>query len=173
MWHVINGSHHAYIGDSILQEIGDVTIERSIPRYAGCCKLSEPGLYYLKTIMKTSVGNRSLNLITHMGLRTMAFAFNHSRLLKRRMKCSDGWINFSVGICTETGSVAQTVSFNDGRVRVAHGANRGSDVVLKAVDDVALKDVVLAPPSEVLNMMLRNKIMVEGNLAIYHQVLGR
>lgn len=127
--------------------------------------MTEPGLYYLKTIMKTSAGNRSLNLIAHIGLCTMAFAFNHSRLLKRRMKCSDGWINFSVGICTETGSVAQTVSFNDGRVRVAHGANGGSDVVLKAVDDAALKDLVSAPPSEVLNMMLRNKIMVEGNLA--------
>ncbi|MCK7494513.1 MAG: hypothetical protein MZW92_27605 [Comamonadaceae bacterium] len=68
-------------------------------------------------------------------MRTMAFAFNHFRSLRRRMKCSDGWINFSVGICTETGSVAQTISFNEGRVRVAHGVNGGSDVVLKAVDD--------------------------------------
>ena len=100
-----------------------------------------------------------------MGLRTMAFAFNHFRSLRRRMKCSDGWINFSVGICTETGSVAQTISFNEGRVRVVHGVNGGSDVVLKAVDDAALKDLISAPPSELLNMMLRNRLMIEGNIA--------
>ena len=95
----------------------------------------------------------------------MAFAFNHSRSLRRHMKCSDGWINFSVGICTETGSVAQTISFNEGRVRVARGVNGGSDVVLRALDDAALKELALAPPSEVLNMMLRNRLMIEGNIA--------
>ncbi len=100
-----------------------------------------------------------------MGLRTMAFAFNNFRSLRRRMKCSDGWINFSVGICTETGSVAQTIRFNEGRVRVVHGVNGGSDVVLKAVDDAVLKDLISAPPSELLNMMLRNRLMIEGNIA--------
>ncbi|MGD0210719.1 MAG: pyruvate formate lyase family protein, partial [Desulfomonilia bacterium] len=115
--------------------------------------------------MKISTRNTSLNLITHLGLRTMAFAFNHSRSLRRHMKCSDGWINFSVGICTETGSVAQTISFNEGRVRVARGVNGGSDVVLRALDDAALKELALAPPSEVLNMMLRNRLMIEGNIA--------
>ena len=114
--------------------------------------------------MKTAARTGSLNLITHLGLRIMAFAFNHSRLLRRRMKCSDGWINFSVGICTETGSVAQTISFHDGRVRVGNG-NGDSDVVLKAVDDMALKELVSAPPSEILNMMLRNRLMIEGNMA--------
>ncbi len=115
--------------------------------------------------MKTSTRNTSLNLITHMGLRTMAFAFNYFRSLRRRMKCSDGWINFSVGICTETGSVAQTISFNQGRVRVVYGVNGGSDVVMKAVDDTALKGLISAPPSELLNMMLRNRLMIEGNIA--------
>ena len=114
--------------------------------------------------MKTS-GNSSLNLATHLGLRAVAFAFNHSRPLRRRMKCSDGWINFSVGICTETGSVAQTIIFHDGRVRVSHGVNGGSDVVLKTGDDAALKELVSAPPSEVLRMMLRNRLTIGGNLA--------
>lgn len=106
-----------------------------------------------------------MNLITHTALGAMAFAFNHSRALKRRMKNSDGWINFSVGIRTGNGTVAQTVSFREGRVIVSKGVNGSADVVLEAADDSVLKELASAPPSEVLNMMLRNRIVIEGNLA--------
>jgi len=115
--------------------------------------------------MKPAAVTSSLNLITHLGLRAVAFAFNHSRSLRSRMQCSDGWINFSVGICTDNGNIAQSISFKDGRVTVAHGVNGGSDVVLKTKDNASFKELVSAPPSEVLNMMLRNRLTIEGNVA--------
>ncbi len=106
-----------------------------------------------------------MNLITHTVLGAMAFAFNHSRTLKRHMKNTDGWINFSIGIRTGNGTVAQTVSFQNGRVRVLKGVNGGADVVLETADDSVLKELASAPPSEVLNMMLRNKLTIEGNVS--------
>ncbi len=104
-------------------------------------------------------------MITRTLLGAMAFAFNHSPSLKRRMKNTDGWINFSVGIRTGNGRVAQTVSFRDGRVRVSGGIGCGADVVLEAADDAVLKELVSAPPSEVLNMMLRSRLTIEGNVS--------
>ncbi len=115
--------------------------------------------------MKTAVRIKSLNFFTHMALNAMAFAFNHFIVLRRYMKNSEGWINFSVGISTEIGTVAQTIKFQDGRVTVSAGISEGTDVIMKTKDDKILKEILFAPPSEVLNMMLQNKILLEGNVA--------
>ena len=115
--------------------------------------------------MKTAVRIKSLNFFTHMALNAMAFAFNHFKVLRRYMKNSEGWINFSVGISTEIGTVAQTIKFHDGKVTVSAGISEGTDVIIKTKDDKILKEILSAPPSEVLNMMLQNKILIEGNVA--------
>jgi pyruvate-formate lyase len=111
-----------------------------------------------------------MNFLTHMALKAMAFAFKHSRTLKRHMKNTDGWINFSVGIQTETKTVAQTIDFKEGHVKVSHGIDDGADVILKLKDDSTLKEISTAPPSEVLNMLLKNRLSIEGNVA-YLQLL--
>ena len=112
-----------------------------------------------------SVAPGFLNSITALALRAMALAFNRSKRLQGFMRCSDGWINFSVGIRTETGTVAQTISFNDGRVTVRPGVNGRVDVTLIPRDDNCLKEMATVPPNEMLNMMLRNQIMIDGNMA--------
>ena len=115
--------------------------------------------------MKTADKINFMNFITHMVLNAMAFALNHFRVARRYMKNIDGWINFSVGILTETGTVAQTINFHEGRVKVLSGIGDGADVVLKLIDDTTLKEIATAPPSEVLNMLLKNRLMIEGSLA--------
>jgi len=115
--------------------------------------------------MKTAGRIKFLNFFTHVALNAMAFAFNHVTVLRRYMKNSEGWINFSLGISTEIGTVAQTIKFQDGRVTVSAGISEGIDVIMKTKDDMILKEILSAPPSEVLNMMLQNKILLEGNVA--------
>ena len=108
---------------------------------------------------------RSLNFFSHMALNTMAFAFNHFTALRGYMKNTEGWTDFSVGISTETGTVAQTITFQGGRVTVSAGITEGADVIMRTKDDKVLKELLSAPPGEVLNMMLQNKINIEGNVA--------
>jgi pyruvate-formate lyase len=115
--------------------------------------------------MKTSEKFNFMNVITHIVLNAIAFALNHFRVARRYMKNTDGWINFSIGILTETDTVAQTVTFHEGRVTVSRGISNGANVILKLIDDTTLKEIATAPPSEVLNMLLKNRIIIEGNLA--------
>jgi pyruvate formate-lyase/glycerol dehydratase family glycyl radical enzyme len=114
--------------------------------------------------MRSIVKASAMNILTRLGLGAMAFAFNHSGSLKRHMECSDGWINFAVGIRTMSGTVAQTIRFQDGRVSVSKGIKH-TDVTLSVVDDHTLRELASAPPTELLAMMLRNRITIDGNVA--------
>ncbi len=115
--------------------------------------------------MKRSSGLTPLNLITRAVLGAVALAFNHGKRFKRHLKSPDGWIDFSVGIRTRTGTVGQTIIFRQGKVRVVRGIDGDADVVVNAADDTALTELATAPPGEVLTMMLRNRLAVEGNAA--------
>jgi len=108
---------------------------------------------------------RPANIITKLALHTLAFAFARVPSLKRRMRNTDGWIDFSLGICTQTGSVSQTIRFAGGRARVSGGVDGTADVIVMARDDAALKELSTAQPGDVLTMMLQNRITIEGNLA--------
>ena len=113
--------------------------------------------------MKKHSGIMPLNLITRAALGAVALAFNHRKRLKRHLRSPDGWVDLSVGIRTRTGTVAQTIIFRQGRVRVERGIEGNADVVLNAADDAALMGLATAPPGEVLAMMLENRLVIEGN----------
>ncbi len=116
-------------------------------------------------VMKKPSGITPLNLITRAALGAVALAFNHVKRLKRHLRNTDGWIDFSVGVRTRTDTVAQTIIFHQGRVRVERGIKGDADVVLNAADNAALKELVSAPPGNVLAMMLENRLVIEGNAA--------
>ncbi|WDP90350.1 MAG: formate acetyltransferase [Desulfobacter sp.] len=105
------------------------------------------------------------NLATALALRGMAVAFNRLPGLRGHLKNSEGWINFSVGICTGDGKVSQTISFREGRVRVCRGIHRDASVVLRARDHAVLREMASAPPNDILIMMLRNRITLKGNMS--------
>ncbi|HOS28205.1 MAG TPA: pyruvate formate lyase family protein [Deltaproteobacteria bacterium] len=121
--------------------------------------------------MKISGKIIPMNFVTRAALGAFACAFNLSRLSRSCLKNADGWVNFSVGIRTQSGTVAQTLIFNNGRVRVSPGVGAGADVVLNISDEAALRDLASAPPGEVLNMMLRNRLTINGNIS-YLQLLN-
>lgn len=109
---------------------------------------------------------RGLNFLTGAILRLMAFQFNYRPALRKYLKGKDGWINFSVGIKTRTTSVEQAIIFHDGRVRVLRSIPAKVDVTLNLLNDDVLKEVATGTPNELLNLILKNKIILDGNLAV-------
>lgn len=106
-----------------------------------------------------------LNLATNLALRLMAAQFNLRPALKRYLKNSDGWINFTIGIKTETGTVKQALLFQDGRLRVLNYIPFNADATMRFINDAVLKEMVRITPNEVLNLVLKNKLILEGNMA--------
>jgi pyruvate formate-lyase/glycerol dehydratase family glycyl radical enzyme len=111
------------------------------------------------------------NVATHMALRTMAFLFNHVPEYKKHLRSDDGWINFSLRLKTEKGNVDQVISFHDGHVSVTGGCPGEADMEIVCRDNSILKDLATLPPNEVLNLLLKSKMMVKGNLA-YAQIFN-
>jgi pyruvate formate-lyase/glycerol dehydratase family glycyl radical enzyme len=107
----------------------------------------------------------SLNLATRLALNAMALQFNLRPSLRPWLRGVDGWINFSVGLKTASGSVAQAITFNNGRVRVSARIPEDVDVVLSFADDGALVEMFRQTPNEMLNLILKNRMILDGNLA--------
>jgi len=104
------------------------------------------------------------DIITHMALRTMALHFNYLPKFRKYLRTDDGWINFSLGMRTEQGNVRQCITFKDGKVRVHGDIPVNVDTEMVFFDNGTLKDMASLPPSEVLNLILKNKLIVRGNL---------
>lgn len=105
-----------------------------------------------------------LNRLTHLGLWIMAVQFNLRPSLKKQMKSRDGWTNFTIGLRTASGSVTQAISFLNGRATVLNHIPEDADAIMHFVEDSVLKKVVQIPPNEVLNLVLKNKIILYGNM---------
>ena len=104
------------------------------------------------------------NQATHLALKTMALLFSHVPGLRRHLRSDDGWINFSLRLMTENGAVDQVITFRDGRVSVA-GGPANADLQIVCRDTAVLKDLATLPPNDVLNLLLKNRMTVRGNLA--------
>ncbi|MBC2716025.1 MAG: formate acetyltransferase [Desulfobacteraceae bacterium] len=104
------------------------------------------------------------NLIANILLRVMALAYNYNPLLRKYLKSTQGWINLTIGFRTENHSVHQAIRFKDGKVRALTKIPDNSHVTLIFKDDKALMHMLQSPPSELLNMLLKNKMRAEGNL---------
>ncbi|MCX5850714.1 MAG: formate acetyltransferase [Deltaproteobacteria bacterium] len=106
----------------------------------------------------------SSNILVHVLLRLMAALFMYRPSLKKYLKGTQGWINFSVGVRTETGSVEQAILFENGKVRVLPYIPPGTSVTLIFASDDDIKEMLRVPPNEVLNMLMKNRLRLDGNL---------
>ncbi|MEW5783772.1 MAG: pyruvate formate lyase family protein [Bacillota bacterium] len=104
------------------------------------------------------------NLLTNFLLRLMAAQYNHRSSLKKYLRNTDGWINFAVGFRTETGTVEQAIKFNHGRVGVLSKIPDDVDVTLRFVNDSTIMEMLSITPNEMLNLILNNKMILDGNM---------
>jgi len=106
------------------------------------------------------------NISTHALLSAFAFGYNYFPAYRKYLKDGQGqWINFSVGIKTHDNSIVQALIFKDGYISVATVIPQDADVILSAKDALVLKEMMTVPPNEVLIMILRNRLIAQGNLA--------
>lgn len=106
-----------------------------------------------------------LNRLTHFALWMMALQFNLRPSLRNYLKSSDGWTNFTIGLRTAEGNVNQAIRFRDGRVSVLNDIPDDADAVMNFVDDDVLKEIAGITPNEMLNLVLKNKIILSGNMS--------
>lgn len=110
-------------------------------------------------------GHTSTNLLAASLLRVMAASFNRRPSLREQMRSNGSWIDFSVGVRTEDGTVEQSIAFKGGRARVSGGVPRGTDVQMIFRDDAVVKEMLSLPPNEVLTLLLKSGFRLEGNLS--------
>jgi len=110
-------------------------------------------------------GHSSTNLLANGLLRVMAAEFNLRPSLRQEMRTNGSWLNFSVGFRTEGGTVEQSISFKDGKARVCSHVPADADVTMIYKDDSVVRDMLRLPPNEVLNMLLKNRFRLQGNLS--------
>ncbi len=97
-------------------------------------------------------------------LRLMALMYNARPSLRRKLQSLDGPVDFSVGIGTQDGRIARTIYFRGGWARTRRGI-ADVDVTLRFVDEDALLGMLRSTPNELLDLILRNELVTEGNWA--------
>jgi len=116
-------------------------------------------------VFNNTIRKPLLNPATHVLLRLLATQFSLRPSLKKYLKGVDGWINFSIGFKTRSGSVKQGISFHNGKIKVLASIPENADAVLTFSHEDALVDMFRLPPNEALNLVLKNRVVLEGNLA--------
>lgn len=109
-------------------------------------------------------------------LRTMALLFFVRPSLRALLRGRDGWLDFSVGFTTQAGTVAWTLSCGQGRLRVHRGLRSDVDVTLRFADDAALLAMLRSTPQELLDLILRNRLIADGSwshLQLFNYLLSR
>ena len=103
------------------------------------------------------------NSLSHGLLKLMALLFNRRPALNRYLKGLYGWTNFTVGFATVAGGVRQAARFYNGRMSVLGEIPEDADVVIRFADEAALMEMLRVTPNEVLNLILKNRMILDGN----------
>jgi len=112
-----------------------------------------------------------MNILVVNLLRLMALLFNVRPSLNRYLKGVDGWINFSIGFKTDTGSVNRALEFKDGKVRALKKIPDNVDVILRFINNKNLIEMLGTTPNEMFNLILNNKMIFDGNI-VYLQAFN-
>src|SRR5660397_102219 len=102
-------------------------------------------------------GHTSTNLLANALLRMMAGSFNHRPSLKEEMRTNGSWFDLSVLKPTEANTVEQSITFRDGKARVASSVPADADVTMVYRDDSVIKRMLSLPPNEMLNLLLKSE----------------
>jgi formate C-acetyltransferase len=104
------------------------------------------------------------NSLTHGLLTVMALMFNKRPSFRPYLKSVDGWLDFTIGFQTEDLSVCQAAVFRQGKMSVLNRIPEEADAVLEFRDEQALMEMLRVTPNEVLNLILKNRMILKGNL---------
>ncbi len=104
-----------------------------------------------------------INILLNTLLKVFAANFNFRPGLKKYLKSDLGWIDFSIGFRTDSGSVASAVIFKNGKVSVTKIIPKNIDTMLTFHSDGAVLKLLSATPTEQLFMVLKGQLSTAGN----------
>ena len=111
-------------------------------------------------------GGRSLsNFIIKNLLRFVALNFNLRPGLKKYLGSDQGWLDFSVGVETENNSVDAALEFRNGKAGVVPIPANQCTVTLIFNDDLAIRKLLGATPTEQIFMIMKSEVRVRGNMS--------
>jgi pyruvate formate-lyase/glycerol dehydratase family glycyl radical enzyme len=103
-------------------------------------------------------------LLMKILLRIVAASFNLRPSFRKYLKTSEGWIDLTVGLRTESRSVECAIRFKDGRVRVLRDIPEKTQVTIVFKSDGVVKKLLAATPSDQIFMLLKSEMRVEGSM---------
>ncbi len=110
-------------------------------------------------------GKSATDLLAHGLLQLMAASYNYLPGKRDYLRNGNGgWIDFSLGIKTESGSVQQGLVFRDGKVKAQRAIPADADATMILQNDKVLLELTRIPPDETMNLLMKNRLRVEGNL---------
>ena len=104
------------------------------------------------------------NLLAGSVLRLMAANYNYRPSLKDYLRGNGSWLDFAIGFRTESGSVEQVLISQGGKMRVKGAIPDDVDAMMILSGDDVIMNILSVPPNELLNMLLKSRYRVEGNL---------
>ena len=99
--------------------------------------------------MNSKVSGAIANRLANAVLQFFAFEFSKVKKNQEYLKTKDGWINFSIGLTTEDGAVAQSIWFQGGNARVRNNID-GVDTKLILQDTGVLAQLGSAPVDDLV-----------------------
>ena len=115
----------------------------------------------------TATGAKTGKTLTHLLVKTLlhtvATSFNFRPGLKKYLKTDQGWLDFTVGIRTESGSVETAICFKNGRVSVHKAIPADCTVTLIFASDAAVRKLLGATPTEQIFMLMKSHLRTVGN----------
>jgi pyruvate formate-lyase/glycerol dehydratase family glycyl radical enzyme len=104
------------------------------------------------------------NLLAGSVLRLMAANYNYRPSLKDYLRGNGSWLDFIIGFRTESGSVEQALISRGGKMKVTGKIPADTDAMMILSGDDVIMNILSVPPNELLNMLLKSRYRVEGNL---------
>ncbi len=108
-------------------------------------------------------GRTLTHLLVKTLLHTVAASFNFRPGLKKYLATDRGWFDFTVGIRTDSHSVATAIRFSGGRVSVLKHLPNDCEVTLIFASDAAVRRLLSATPTEQIFMLMKSELKTVGN----------
>ena len=103
------------------------------------------------------------NLLLNTLLKVFAANFNLRPKLKKYLQSDQGWIDFSIGFCTDSATVSAAVIFKNGKVSVSKTIPSPVDTLLTFYSEKAVIRLLSATPTEQIFMVLKGELSPTGN----------
>ena len=128
--------------------------------------ITTPGFTAAKPVLFNFSEDKTIpkyNIIPKIFFRYISFLYNYIPWLKKELKNSDGYINYSLGIATRNGEIAQTIKVHDGKMKVIHGISETNNANVIFDNLQAAGRLINGVPSDFMDLMIKNELVLDGD----------